>query len=141
LPEIAVSLGVGENPAKRLPDPFESDLIQILSAHAPVTIDRGASPEESARVEGAAQGTSATLFEGSFASFARIIARSRLYIGYDSAGQHAAAAFGTPLISIFAGFPVPRMFDRWRPVSPAAKVIRVDRPDPAAVLAEVRSLL
>src|SRR5262249_3016087 len=129
-PAIAVSLGVGENVAKRVPDPFEPELIRLLSDRGPVIIDRGGSPEEATRVERAAKGTEATFFEGPFAEFARIIANSSLYVGYDSAGQHAAAAARVPLISIFAGFPVPRMFDRWRPVSPNAKVIRVDSPDP-----------
>src|SRR6185437_12903707 len=43
--------------------------------------------------------------EGSFAAFASIIAQSQFYAGYDSAGQHAAAAAGTALVSIFAGAP------------------------------------
>jgi len=64
-----------------------------------------------------------------------------LYVGYDSAGQHVAAAAGIPLISIFAGFPVPRMFDRWRPITPAAHIVRVDRPDVEATLAQVREAL
>jgi len=138
---IAVSLGVGENPAKRLPDPFEANLIQLLSSRGPVIIDRGASPEESARVERAAEGTAATFFEGSFAEFAKIIGSSSLYVGYDSAGQHAAAASGVKLISIFAGFPVPRMFERWRPVTPNATVVRVDQPDPAQILEQIKSAL
>jgi len=83
-------------------------------------------------------GVKARFWEGSFAGFAAIVAQSRLYVGYDSAGQHAAAASGVPLICIFAGFPSPRMFDRWRPVSRHAAVIRVDRPDPNEVLARVR---
>jgi hypothetical protein len=41
------------------------------------------------------------------------------------------------LISIFTGFPVPRMFDRWRPTGPNATVIRMDEPDAAAALAQV----
>jgi hypothetical protein len=139
--EIAVSLGVGENPAKRVPDPFEPRLIQLLSSRGPVVIDRGGSPEESARVERAASGTPATFFEGPFAEFAKIIARSSLYVGYDSAGQHAAAAAGVPLISVFAGFPVPRMFERWRPTTPNATVIRVDQPDPVRILEQVQSAL
>ena len=140
---IAVSLGVGENPLKRLPDPFEPELLKLLATRGPLIVDRGAGGEESARVERAAQlsGTAPTLFEGSFAAFARIIAGSKLYVGYDSAGQHAAAAAGIPLISIFAGFAVPRMFERWRPVAPNATVIRVDTPDPAATLDRVRSAL
>jgi Glycosyltransferase family 9 (heptosyltransferase) len=137
----AVSLGVGENMAKRLPDPFELELIRLLAARSPVIIDRGGSPEESARVERAAQGTSATLFEGSFAEFGRVIAGSSLYVGYDSAGQHVAAAAKVRLISIFAGFPAPRMFDRWRPVGPHATVIRVDNPDPMHVLEQIKAAL
>ena len=62
-------------------------------------------------------------------------------MGYDSAGQHVAAAAGVPLISIFAGFPVPRMFDRWRPTGPHCNVIRVDRPDVAETLARVRAVV
>jgi ADP-heptose:LPS heptosyltransferase len=142
-PYIAVSLGVGENPAKRLPDPFESELLALLSARAPLVIDKGAGGEEAARVERAAalSGAQATFWEGSFAGFAQIIAGSSLYVGYDSAGQHVAAACGVPLISVFAGFPSLRMFHRWRPSGPRATVIRVDQPDPADILAKVaRSL-
>ena len=142
-PYIAVSLGVGENPAKRLPDPFESDLLALLSARAPLVIDKGAGGEEAARVERAAalSGAQATFWEGSFAGFAQIIAGSSLYVGYDSAGQHVAAACNAPLISVFAGFPSLRMFHRWRPSGPRATVIRVDQPDPAGILAKVAGAL
>jgi ADP-heptose:LPS heptosyltransferase len=140
---IAVSLGVGENPAKRLPDPFEEQLLALLSEHGEICIDKGAGGEEAARVERAVAraGVRATFWDGSFAGFAAIIAAARLYVGYDSAGQHVAAAAGVPLISIFAGFPAPRMFQRWRPAGPRSTVIRVDRPDPEAVLARVRQAL
>ena len=80
-------------------------------------------------------------WEGSFAGFAAIIAGSRLYVGYDSAGQHVAAACGVPLVSVFAGFPVPRMFHRWRPVGEHCRVIRVDRPDVPEVLEKVREAI
>jgi ADP-heptose:LPS heptosyltransferase len=62
-------------------------------------------------------------------------------VGYDSAGQHAAAAAGVPLICIFAGFPTLRMFHRWRPVAPNAHIIRVDNPDPETILARIFSVL
>jgi ADP-heptose:LPS heptosyltransferase len=126
---IAISLGVGENAAKRLPEPFEEELLRLLAATGrPLCIDRGAGGEEAERVDRAIQrsGVRATVWEGSFAGFASAIAGAGLYVGYDSAGQHVAAACGVPLISVFAGFPVPRMFDRWRP---AGHVVRVDRPD------------
>lgn len=141
---IAISLGVGENPSKRLPDPFEENLLRLLGERgAAVCIDKGAGGEEAARVEQAVErsGVRAAFWDSSFAGFASIIAASRLYVGYDSAGQHVAAAAGVPLVSIFAGFPAPRMFDRWRPQANGGAVIRVDRPDAAEVIAHVREAL
>ncbi len=143
-PYIAVNLGVGENPAKRLPDPFEEKLLRLLAATGlPIVLDKGGSDEEAHRVERAAEhsGAPVSFWEGSFAGFAAIVAGSRLYVGYDSAGQHVAAACGVPLITIFAGFPAPRMFDRWRPVGPRCHVIRVDRPDVEDTLARVAAVI
>jgi len=140
-PGIAISLGVGENPAKRIADPFEAELLAVLARTGlPLTIDQGAGGEEAARVAQAiaASGAQVETWNGAFAGFAAVIAGSRLYVGYDSAGQHVAAACGVPLISIFAGFACPRMFERWRP---AGNVIRVDDPDPARVLDQVRLTL
>ena len=141
---VAISLGVGENAAKRLPDPFEEELLRMIAGlGAPLCIDLGAGGEEAERVRRAVErsGAQATLWNGSFAGFASIIAGSRLYVGYDSAGQHVAAACGVPLISVFTGFPVPRMFDRWRPTGSHASVIRVDTPDPVKTLARVETAL
>jgi hypothetical protein len=143
-PYIAISLGIGENPAKRLDDPFEEELLRLLAATGlPIWIDKGAGGAEAERVARAVEraGVPADFWEGSFAGFASIIAASRLYVGYDSAGQHVAAASGVPLISIFTGFTSPRMFDRWRPVGERCAVIRVDRPDAGETLARVRDLL
>jgi ADP-heptose:LPS heptosyltransferase len=138
---IAVSLGVGENPAKRLPDPFEEQLLRMLAATGrPICVDKGAGGEEAERVQRAVErsGADATFWEGSFAGFASIVSGASLFVGYDSAGQHLAAACGVPLISIFAGFPTQRFFDRWRP---AGHVIRVDRPDVEGPLARVEEAL
>lgn len=135
-----VSFGVGENPDKRVADPFEEDLLKQLPR--PLLIDKGAGGEEAERVERAVAkaGAGITMWEGSFAGFAEHIRRSQLYVGYDSAGGHVAAACGVPLISIFAGFASERMFQRWRP-SGAGK-ITIIRPDQtpdvlSAVLAAV----
>jgi ADP-heptose:LPS heptosyltransferase len=143
-PTIAVSFGVGENPAKRIPDPFEEELLRVLcETGLSLAIDKGAGGAEGERVERAiaASGVPASVWDGSFAGFAEIIAASRLYVGYDSAGQHVAAACGVPLVSIFAGFPVPRMFARWRPTGQGCHVIQVDRPDPDETLGRVREAL
>ncbi len=143
-PYTAVSFGVGENPAKRIPDPFEEELLRTLAAAGHrLCVDTGAGGAERERVEGALErsGIEAAVWVGSFAGFASIVAGSSLYIGYDSAGQHVAAACGVPLITIFAGFPTPRMHARWRPVGPACNVITVERPDAAGTLARVRAAL
>lgn len=143
-PYVAVSLGVGENPAKRLDDPFEEQLLRLLArSRLPLWIDKGAGGAEAERVVRAVErsGVAAQFWDGSFAGFASIIAGARLYAGYDSAGQHIAAASGIPLISIFTGFPAPRMFDRWRPAGEHCHVIRVDSPEVQPVLEKVRALL
>ena len=132
---------MGENPAKRIADPFEAELLALLAQSGePLTIDHGAGGEEAARVERAiaASGAQVERWSGSFAGFAAIVARSRLYVGYDSAGQHVAGACGVPLVAVFAGFSCARMFARWRP---AGHVIRVDDPDQEMVLIQVRKAL
>jgi len=145
IPLVAVSFGVGANPAKRLPDPFERQALELIAGTgARVWIDKGAGGEEADRVERALTCMPAgrtRVWEGSFAGFASIISQAALYVGYDSAGQHVAAACGVPLITVFAGFPVERMFQRWRPWGPGQiDVIRADKAEPDA-LGELRRLL
>ena len=146
---IAVSLGVGENPAKRFPDPFEKDLIRSLGESGrPVLIDLGAGGEEEERVRKAIEANRASsalvsVWKGSFAAFAASIAASDLYVGYDSSGQHAAAAFGVPRLTLFAGFPNERFFARWQPAGRGPTVaVRVDEPDAIALTrAHLKQLL
>lgn len=130
--EVAVSFGVGDNEEKRVPDPFEEELIRWL-AHSgrTVIVDEGAGGEESARVRRiASRYPSVRTWRGSYAPFASIISKSKLYVGYDSAGQHVAASCGVPLVSVFAGFASDRMFHRWRPDgSGSAVVIKVSDQD------------
>jgi ADP-heptose:LPS heptosyltransferase len=147
-PGIAVSLGVGENPAKRVRDPFEAELLARLAATGlALLIDRGAGGEEAARVDRAlrqarVKSSEVRILDGAFAPFASMIRSSRLFVGYDSAGGHVAAACGTPLVSVFAGFPTPRMFDRWRPSGHGSiRVVKAGAPDPAKVLAETIAAL
>jgi ADP-heptose:LPS heptosyltransferase len=142
----AVSLGVGENPAKRIADPFEADLLALLAARPGLVMaDIGApGSEEETRVRraiaqsGAAEGRIG-IHEGSFASFAAMIAASRLYAGYDSAGQHVAAALGVPLVTAFAGAASDRMMARWTPHGPGPRrVLKLRSGDPAGALSAVR---
>jgi ADP-heptose:LPS heptosyltransferase len=144
-PIVSVNFGVGANPAKRLPEPFEFRLLaRLLSEGATVILDKGADPEEVARIDalvamlgGAGcralaldegrdvvsapaqvDGAALLTWQGSIGRFAALIAESTMYIGYDSAGQHIAAALGVPTIDIFTGFTSPRMPARWSPHGP-----------------------
>lgn len=123
--EITVSLGVGENPAKRLDDDFEHALMRLLTeTRRPVLVDKGGSAEEKTRVESVLQPGMFT-HDGAFAPFAAAVSRSQLFIGYDSAAGHVASACGVPVISIANGFVSERAFQRWRPIG---TIVRGERP-------------
>lgn len=146
--EITVSLGVGENPAKGSGAEFEAELLRLLAATgASILVDKGASEEEALRVDAAIATSGArphqiATFQGPFAPFADAICRSKLYVGYDSAGQHVAAAAGTPLITIFGGFVNERMFARWRPWGAGPiHVVRAGHGAMEQVAAAVRELV
>jgi ADP-heptose:LPS heptosyltransferase len=140
-PFITMSLGVGENPGKRIGENFEEQLVgYVAQSGANILIDEGAGGEEAARVARAIAKCGAGpervhTFRGSFAAFAVAIGNSNLYVGYDSAGQHVAAARGIPLVSIFAGFPSDRFLARWRPWGKGKiQVVEVRNDTPAEVL-------
>jgi ADP-heptose:LPS heptosyltransferase len=119
-PCAAISLGVGENESKRIPGDFEASLIRLLGARfSSLFIDRGAGGPEARRVTLAVENSGVAhrvrFHEGSFAAFASLISQCDYYAGYDSAGQHAAAAGAVPLVSIFAGAPSPLFRSRWAP--------------------------
>jgi ADP-heptose:LPS heptosyltransferase len=141
--DITVSLGVGGNEAKRIGGTFERELMERLAASGrPILVDKGAGGEEAERVERAVEGLpNVDTFQGDFARFARSIARSNLYVGYDSAGQHVAAAAGVPRsISIFAGYPNERFVERWQPTGRGTiTVVRARDRSAASVLAVVIS--
>src|SRR5262249_40931356 len=68
--DITVSLGVGENPAKRIDDEFERKLLKMLAATgASILVDKGGSKEEHERVERALLPGMQT-HDGAFAPFA-----------------------------------------------------------------------
>jgi ADP-heptose:LPS heptosyltransferase len=131
--EITVSLGIGENPSKRLSDDFERELISMLRGRS-VLIDKGGTAEERARIDRSVLAGMRT-HDGAFAPFAAEIARSRLYIGYDSAGGHVASACGVPQICIFEGAVSERFFERWKP---RGHVLRGNHKD---ILDRLRQLL
>jgi ADP-heptose:LPS heptosyltransferase len=118
---LALSLGTGGNPAKDLGPDFEAKLLTRLGETGlPMVIDCGAGGEEKQRAEQAVIASRLSpsrihLQEGSFSSFAAVLHKARGFIGYDSAAGHAAAAAGTPMVSIAKGFANERMRHRWAP--------------------------
>ncbi|MBM3769109.1 MAG: glycosyltransferase family 9 protein [Acidobacteria bacterium] len=125
--DVAVSFGVGENAAKRIGDEFEIDVVQgLLDRRLKVLLDSGApgtaEAERAARIEASCRGP-LLIWQGSFAPFAAAIGRSRMYVGYDSAGQHVAAACGVPRVTVMAGHPNARFAARWRPDGAGASEI------------------
>lgn len=137
--DVTVSWGVGDNPTKRIDDEFEHEVLAYLLNHGhSVLLDRGAGGEEAQRIDTLASrlGNPENLHihDGSYASFASHIVQSKLYVGYDSAGQHVASSARIPLVSVFKGYACERMFQRWRPMGRTAHVVRVDENNRSSVL-------
>ena len=128
--DVCLSWGVGENEDKRLGDAFEAAVTKgLIAKGGTILLDCGAGGAEKERAERLREECGSPLLqlhEGTYASFASQIIGSRLYVGYDSVGQHVAAAAKVPLISVFAGYPCERMLDRWRPRGESANVIAVE---------------
>jgi ADP-heptose:LPS heptosyltransferase len=143
---ISVSLGVGGNPGKRLSDSFEEGLIGKLLDDSQLILDKGASPEEHDQInriiekmradgktviEVDAHNASEMMhqeriradlitWEGGIGVFAGLIAGSDRYLGYDSAGQHIAAALGIPTLAVFVNSNSETFTERWRPYGKGA---------------------
>jgi ADP-heptose:LPS heptosyltransferase len=146
-PRLAcVSFGTGGNDAKRQPERFERDLLGLLlEAGYDVLVDKGGDAAEAERVERAVGGLGdraagrVRTWHGAFAPFAASIARAAFYAGYDSSGQHVAAACGVPLVTILAGEPCERFAARWAPSGPGpVEVVRASGLTAEDVLAGVR---
>jgi ADP-heptose:LPS heptosyltransferase len=148
-PIVTLNFGVGENPSKRVADEFEGRLVgSLLGDGATIVLDKGAGTSEAQRAESviafARQASNKPLqaievgednlpellgadrleaellvWSGRVGLLAALIGESDLYIGYDSAGQHIAAALAVPCVDVFSGFSSRRMLDRWRPTGKA----------------------
>ena len=156
-PVITTNFGVGGNESKRVGDNFERQLVgSLLRDGATVVLDKGAGTDEDQRADGVIEfsmrasngklrvieldeeGLSGVLsadrieaelivWSGRVGLLAALIGQSDLYVGYDSAGQHIAAAMGVPCIDVFAGFSSRKMLDRWRPTGGAdTRVVAVE---------------
>src|SRR5215813_149885 len=148
-----VSLGVGGNQRKRVSDEFETEVITYLIDDSTLILDKGATPEERQQInrvvralraaghavieinEGNRAGAisrekieaGAITWDGGVGAFAGLIAASDRYIGYDSAGQHIAAALGVPTLTFFVNSSSATFAERWRPYGPGfIKVVNVE---------------
>lgn len=159
-PLVIVNFGIGGNPLKRLGDTFEATLITaLLRTGARVLLDKGSGQRADAVIDRVMRMSEAlairrieltderqsgmlasdlsdhdfVVWRGGIGMFAALIAESDLYVGYDSSGQHIAAALGVPCIDIMAGYSSQRMTARWRPTGPGSvHVVCFDTQNPAA---------
>lgn len=140
---IVMNLGVGNNPCKKISRQFENQLVMKL-VREPGTIlilDRGHGKKESrqtdailalAQKNGVKTGgltaedipaaappfnSGILAFDGSIDALGKMICAADCFVGYDSCGQHLAAATGTPAVIIFAGAPSDRFIERWAPAA------------------------
>ncbi|MGQ9524700.1 MAG: glycosyltransferase family 9 protein [Armatimonadota bacterium] len=142
---VSVSFGVGGNQRKRIGAAFEKDLLRaFLQRGLTVVVTCGGSREEVNEVrataenlaregwtlvkwqaqdlryakESAPRPPALVLWQGDTGAFAAAIRAGDLYVGYDSAGQHLAAAMSVPTVCIFtAGMPR-RHMERWKACGP-----------------------
>ncbi len=140
---VMISFGAGGNHRKRVTDGFEESLVNELLKDSTVILDKGATVDEREQINRICRSLRAsagkvvvevdesnadqiiadqTLFsadvltwDGGVGRFAALIAASDEYIGYDSAGQHLAAALGTPSITVFVNSNSPVFAERWSP--------------------------
>ncbi|MBM3334402.1 hypothetical protein FJY63_07050 [Candidatus Sumerlaeota bacterium] len=150
---VGISFGVGGNARKRVSEIFEEKLVSsLIDDGCVVVLDKGAGEEECDRVnrlvaalrrkgkvvceideasrphmlQSEAIKCHVATWEGSIGAFASLIAESDEYIGYDSAGQHIAAALAVPTIDIFADSSYPLFCERWTPYGKGlVKVVRL----------------
>lgn len=141
-PIVSVSLGVGGDDTKRLGETFERELLgALVKAGYQVLLTRGVGREEAARsyrladqlvdrglqvqhlpkgrrldrLTNETEAHDIVTWAGSLGAFCAAAGVSDLYVGYDSAGQHIAAALSVPTVTVFGTANTERHMQRWRP--------------------------
>ena len=149
-----VSLGVGGNQNKRVSEEYEIETVSRLIKDSTLILDKGATGEEREQIDRVvamlrAAGRAvveidersrasaiavekieadAVTWDGGLGAFAGLIAAGDRYVGYDSAGQHIAAALRIPTLTIFVNTSSPTFAERWRPYGPGViEVFEVKR--------------
>ncbi|HKX29069.1 MAG TPA: hypothetical protein VJ302_15350 [Blastocatellia bacterium] len=163
---VTVSFGVGGNQRKRLPDSFEESLVERLLTDSTLILDKGASDDErnqvdrlirkvrdrgktiielnernAAAMEREPLAADLVTWDGGIGIFSALTAAGDRYLGYDSAGQHIAAALGVPTLTVFVNSNSGTFAERWRPYGPGPiETVTLDPehlPDQNRLLAEI----
>ena len=156
---VAINFGVGGNPRKALGDEFEIRLLKALLQQpgSLILLDQGFGEDEQRHTTSlinAIEQTGSPVHRTTFdrcrnvkltqgliglktkiGEIAAVISQCDEYIGYDSAGQHIAAAVETPCLTIFAGSNNMRFVRRWSACGPqGCRTVHVDTlTDPASI--------
>jgi ADP-heptose:LPS heptosyltransferase len=160
---IALNLGVGGNPRKKVGQRMELDLLLSLlqEPNTVILLDKGFGDDELQSSDALLAGVNARGFaihhavfeqglgnpnlnwgvigvETRIGEIAALIANCDEYIGYDSACQHIAAALKIPCLTIFAGSNNMRFIRRWSAFGPnTCKIVHIDTlSDPSAINVE-----
>ena len=135
---VTVNFGAGENDNKRISDEFEFEVVlHLIEKGAKVILDEGFGNEEIERANriidqlkkrsktimkvnedlsfSAESNPDLIVYRGGIGQFAALISQSQFYVGYDSMGQHVAAALGIPELVIFNGYPTEKFSRKWHP--------------------------
>ncbi len=135
---VTVNFGVGGNDDKRISDEFEFEVVSCLIENgAKVILDEGFGKDEIERADkiidrlkergktivkvnedlafSDSSNPDLITYKGGIGQFAALISQSRFYIGYDSMGQHVAAALEIPELVIFNGYPSEKFSRKWHP--------------------------
>lgn len=135
---VTVNFGVGGNDDKRISDEFEFEVVlHLIEKGAKVILDEGFGKEEIERADriidqvkehgktiirvnenlsfSAGSNPDLITYKGSIGQFAAMISQSQYYIGYDSMGQHVAAALEIPELVIFNGYLTEKFSRKWHP--------------------------
>ena len=162
---VTVNFGVGGNDDKRVSDEFEFEVVlHLIEQGAKVILDEGFGEDEIERSERIMEllkargkaimrvnedlsftaGSKPDLitYKGSIGQFAALISQSQFYVGYDSMGQHVAAALEIPELVIFNGYPTEKFSWKWHPYGKGKiKIIHAEGKAEKDVLESTKKIL
>ncbi len=162
---VTVNFGVGGNDDKRISEDFEFEVVLLLIEQgAKVILDEGFGVDETERAdkvmvrlkergkvvvrvnEGlvfpAASNPNLIAYKGGIGQFAALISRSQFYVGYDSMGQHVAAALEIPELVVFNGYPSEKFSRKWHPYGKGKiKIIHAEGKAEKDVLESTKNIL